>query len=118
MIGATVVLIWSPPLEPLVRPGSPQQRFVGLGLSATAIVKALLYGALQTGFTEELLFRGLIAGSLSRPLPMVWANIGQALLFLVPHLLILRFMPEVSWLLPVIFAGALVLLGHKKNILL
>jgi hypothetical protein len=62
---------------------SPQQRFVGLGLSATAIVKALLYGALQTGFTEELLFRGLIAGSLSRRLPMVWANIGQALLFLV-----------------------------------
>jgi len=33
---------------------------------------ALLYGVVQTGFSEELLFRGLIAGSLARQLPEMW----------------------------------------------
>ena len=46
---------------------------------------ALLYGVVKTGFAEELLFRGLIAGSLGRRLPLVWANLLQALIFLLPH---------------------------------
>src|SRR6516162_2457795 len=61
----------------------------GLGLGGPAVLMALLYGVVQTGFPEELLFRGLIAGSLSRRLPVPWANLGQALLFLIPHLLVL-----------------------------
>jgi membrane protease YdiL (CAAX protease family) len=61
----------------------------------------------KTGFPEELLFRGLIAGRLSRRLPILWANLGQALVFLVPHLLVLRVMPEMWPILPVIFAGSL-----------
>jgi membrane protease YdiL (CAAX protease family) len=36
---------------------------------------ALLYGVVKTGFSEELLFRGLIAGSLSRRLPLLWATL-------------------------------------------
>jgi membrane protease YdiL (CAAX protease family) len=102
---ATLVL-WPPPLEPFLRAGSPQQAFVGLGLSGQAVAMALLYGVLQTGFPEELLFRGLIAGSLARWLPGVWANSLQALIFLAPHLLVLRIMPEMGWVLPIIFAGA------------
>jgi membrane protease YdiL (CAAX protease family) len=68
---------------------------------------ALLYGVVKTGFTEELLFRGLIAGSLARRLPAVRANLLQALIFLAPHLLMLGVMPEMWWILPIVFAGAL-----------
>ena len=39
---------------------------MGLGLTGTSIAMALLYGVVKTGFAEELLFRGLIAGSLGR----------------------------------------------------
>ena len=53
---------------------------------------ALLYGVVKTGFPEELLFRGLIAGSLSRRFSLLWANVVQALIFLIPHLLVLRIM--------------------------
>ena len=63
---------------------------------------------MQTGLTEELLFRGLIAGSLSRRLPFVWANLSQAFIFFLPHLLILQFAPELWGILPLVFLGALV----------
>jgi membrane protease YdiL (CAAX protease family) len=102
-----VLLIWPPPLEPFTREGSPQRPFVGLGLSGQAIAMALLYGVIQTGFAEELLFRGLIAGALARRLPTIWANILQALIFLAPHLLVLLAMPEMWWVIPVVFVGAL-----------
>jgi membrane protease YdiL (CAAX protease family) len=68
---------------------------------------ALLYGVIKTGFAEEFLFRGLIAGSLSRRLPTVWANLIQASIFLVPHLLLLVVMPEMWVILPFVFAGSL-----------
>src|SRR5262245_5313157 len=102
-----VLVIWPPALDPFLRDGSPQQPFVGLGLGGPAVVMALLYGVVKTGFPEELLFRGLIAGSLSRRLPLLWANLGQALIFFIPHLLVLRVMPEMWGILPVIFAGSL-----------
>ena len=70
---------------------------------------AFLYGVVKTGFPEELLFRGLIAGSLSRRLPLLWANLGQALIFVVPHLFVLRIMPEMWGFLPIVFIGSLFL---------
>jgi membrane protease YdiL (CAAX protease family) len=106
-VAVLILVIWPPPLEPFLRPGSPQESFRSLGLSATSIVMALLYGVIKTGFTEELLFRGLIAGSLSRRLSLVWANIIQAAIFLLPHLLVLKVMPEMRNILPVIFVIAL-----------
>jgi membrane protease YdiL (CAAX protease family) len=102
-----VLVIWTPPLEPLTRPGSAQHQFVGLGLTATALALALLNGAVQTAFAEELLFRGLIAGSFSRKLPLRWANFAQAGIFLLPHFGILAVAPEVWGILPVVFVGAL-----------
>ena len=69
---------------------------------------AILYGVLKTGFSEELLFRGLIAGSLARRLPGAWANLLQALIFLAPHLLVLWIMPEMWWIIPIVFTGAVV----------
>jgi membrane protease YdiL (CAAX protease family) len=104
-----ILVIWPPPLGPFLRDGSPQQPFIGLGLGGPAVPMALLYGVVKTGFPEELLFRGLIAGSLSRRLPLLWANLGQALAFFVPHLLVLKVMPELWPILPVIFAGSLFL---------
>jgi membrane protease YdiL (CAAX protease family) len=102
-----VLLIWPPPLDTFLREGSPQRAFQGLGLGPNAIVMALLYGVVKTGFAEEILFRGLIAGSLSRRLSFFWANMWQALIFLVPHLLILRIMPELWPILPIVFLGSL-----------
>ncbi len=109
--GAAALVMWPPPLEPLVRRGSTYRQFAGLGLSAQAVAMALLYGVVQTGFTEELLFRGLIAGSLSRRLPPVWANLAQAFVFFIPHLAIL-FVAREAWvwrMLPLVYAVALVL---------
>jgi membrane protease YdiL (CAAX protease family) len=104
-----ILVLWPPPLAPFTRAGSPQQPFVGLGLDGPAVPMALLYGVVKTGFPEELLFRGLITGSLARRLPLLWANLVQALIFLVPHLLVLRVMPELWGILPVVFGAALVL---------
>jgi membrane protease YdiL (CAAX protease family) len=107
--GVVILVVWPPPLDPFVRNGSPQESFVGLGLDGPAIPMALLYGVVKTGFPEELLFRGLIAGSLMRRLPILWANLGQAFIFFIPHLLVLKVMPEMWPVLPVIFAGSLFL---------
>jgi membrane protease YdiL (CAAX protease family) len=108
LLAGLLLVFLVPSVEPLTREGSAQRRFVGLGLSATAITMALLYGVVQTGFSEELLFRGLIAGSLSRRLSLVWANITQSAIFLLPHLPVLFVMPEMWPLLPIVFAGSLV----------
>ena len=102
-----ILIIWPPSLEPIVREGSAWKAFVGLGLGGPSVLMALLYGVVKTGFAEEFLFRGMIAGSLSRRLPILWANSLQALIFLAPHLLILTIMPEVWYQLIFIFAGSL-----------
>jgi membrane protease YdiL (CAAX protease family) len=49
----------------------------------------------------------LIAGSLSRRLPFIWANVIQASIFLLPHCLILLVMAEMWPVLPLVFLGAL-----------
>jgi membrane protease YdiL (CAAX protease family) len=107
LTGVVIIVIWSPPLELFTRQGSAQRRFVGLGFTITSLTLAILNEAVQTAFAEELLFRGLIAGSLARRLPVVWANLLQALIFFLPHLLILLVMPEMWGLLPLVFLGAL-----------
>lgn len=109
LVSTAILVTWPPPLEPFLREGSPQQAFVGLGLVSTAILMALLYGVVKTGFAEELLFRGLIAGSLSRRLPLWWANVVQAFIFFLPHLFVLRIMPEMWGILPLVFLTSLFL---------
>ena len=100
-------VFWPPAAEPFTREGSAQAKFIGLGFSSTSIAMSLIYGVIATGFCEELLFRGLIAGSLSRRLPFLWANLIQALIFLLPHLAILFIMPELWAILLLVFAGGL-----------
>lgn len=98
-LGAAVVvvvcLVLIPlPMESLTQGKSAWVPFKGLGFGGTAVVMALLYGVLKTGFCEEFLFRGLIAGSLARCMSLKWANFVQALIFLAPHLAVLKFAPE------------------------
>ena len=107
VLTAFVLVAWPPPREPFLRDGSPQRSFVGLGLGGDAITLAMLYGVIKTGFAEELLFRGLIAGSLGRWLGLKWGNVVQAVIFLLPHMPVLLIMPELWWILPLVLAGAL-----------
>ncbi|HEY8496422.1 MAG TPA: CPBP family intramembrane glutamic endopeptidase [Limnochordales bacterium] len=86
-----------------------QQQFAGRGVNGEALIAALFYGAFQTGFTEELLFRGLITGSLARRLPATWANLVQALVFSLPHLPIVFVSPGLWGLLVAVLAAALLL---------
>lgn len=102
-----VLLILPPDLEMSVREGSAWKNFDGLGLTGEAIAMALIYGVVKTGFAEEFLFRGLIAGSLSRRLSLFWANLWQALIFLAPHVIVILIMPEIWYVLIVVFAGSL-----------
>ena len=108
LASVVALVVWPPPVDALVRKGSAFRQFDGVGMGMTAVAMALLHGVVATGFTEELLFRGLIAGSLSRRLPIVWANVGQAVIFLVPHLFAVAVMPEMWGVVPVVLAGALV----------
>jgi membrane protease YdiL (CAAX protease family) len=108
LLAAAAIALRPPELEPFTREGSAQRAFVGLGLSGTSLAMALLYGFVKTGFPEELLFRGLIAGSLARRMPFAWANLVQSLIFLAPHLLLLKVMPEMWGMLVLVFVAALV----------
>ena len=108
-VSVAALFLWSPPLDVFTREGSAQREFVGLGITGTSVALALLYGVVKTGFAEELLFRGLLAGSLGRRLSLWPANLLQALIFLLPHLFVVVVMPEVWGLLPVVFAASLFL---------
>lgn len=109
IVQIAALLVWQPSTEVLIREGSAWKEFAGLGLGKSAIAMALLYGVVKTGFAEELLFRGLIAGSLSRKLSLPWANLLQSLIFLAPHVFIVLFMPEAWGVLILIFVGSLFL---------
>jgi membrane protease YdiL (CAAX protease family) len=77
-----ILVIWPPPVGPFVRDGSPQQAFRGLGLSGPSVLMALLYGFVKTGLPEELFFRGLISGGLSRrfsPSGQTWGRPSSSL---------------------------------------
>jgi len=110
---ALALLLFPPSVETMVREGSAWRDFAGLGFSGTSLTMALLYGVVKTGFAEEFLFRGLIAGSLGRRLSLTWANVAQALIFLLPHLILLVVMPEAWPILVIVLAGAL-FTGHAR----
>ncbi len=86
LVVVVALIVWPPSLESSVAEGSAFQSFDGLGLRPLAIGMALLYGVFKTGFAEEFLFRGLIAGSLARRWTIEWANLTQALIFLCARL--------------------------------
>jgi membrane protease YdiL (CAAX protease family) len=106
IFAVAVAVLWPPPLE-LLAHGTARQRLLGQGFGGTAMLLAFLHGVIQTGFAEELVFRGLITGSLARRMSLLRANIAQAGIFLLPHLAILIAWPDAWWILPVVFVSAL-----------
>ena len=69
--------------------GSMLAPFLNQPPSAVLLAQAFFYAFVATGIPEELLFRGLIAGALFRAFAFWPANVAQAIIFTVPHLLIL-----------------------------
>lgn len=74
--------------------GSMIAPFAGAPPTLENIIGILAYGILATGFPEELLFRGLIAGACFRRASFWRANFLQAGIFTLPHLLILFVAPR------------------------
>lgn len=75
---------------------SPYHVLLGRGLHSETLIVAFSYGMVSAGLGEELLFRGLIAGAISRRMTLAQANVLQTLIFLAPHLLILFVKPEAA----------------------
>jgi membrane protease YdiL (CAAX protease family) len=63
--------------------------YAGVPLTGANLLVAFWNTAVVTALSEEILFRGFLAGLLERRLPLWWANLTQATLFVLPHLLIL-----------------------------
>lgn len=57
-------------------------------------INAFIYCFITAGFSEELLFRGLIAKRLISWFGFKWGNIYQALIFWVIHFVLLRLMTD------------------------
>ena len=74
--------------------GSMIAPFVGVAPTAAILSQILSYGFLATGIPEELIFRGLIAGALFRRMSYWKANGLQAVIFMLPHLLLLFIAPR------------------------
>ncbi len=64
-------------------------RFVGQQLTMMSLLSAFFFGFFETGLGEELFFRGLIGGWLGRRTRLWVANVIQAAIFTLPHLLLL-----------------------------
>jgi membrane protease YdiL (CAAX protease family) len=101
------VWLFPPDLEVMTPKGAAQRAFAGAAINLDTISAVLLYALVQTAFAEEFLFRGLIAGSLSRRMSVLKANLIQSVIFLAPHLLLLSIAPEQWRLLIIVFVGAL-----------
>lgn len=84
--------------------GSALAGFVDAPPTARVLAAVVAYGLIATGVPEELLFRGLIAGALFRRWSFWKANVLQASIFVLPHLVILLVAPRL-W--PVVIAAPL-----------
>jgi membrane protease YdiL (CAAX protease family) len=96
----------------LQNPAHLRGAFLVLGMPGMALSMAFLNGVVQTGFSEEVLFRGIIAGSLSRRLPLLWVIVGEphpSVVVLAATSSCAYIMPEIWLLLPIIFLAALFL---------
>lgn len=104
ILGYSWLVCWLMPVK-ATDTTSPYHVFVGQGLGPGTMAAAAAYGFVSAGYGEELLFRGLIAGALSRHLKMGRANLIQALIFLAPHLFLLLVIPwKMAFLLVGVFA--------------
>ena len=90
--------------------GSMIKPYIGQTPNLQTVSAALLYGFVATGIPEELLFRGLIGGFLNKRFRPWIANVLQSIIFLLPHLLIVYFVPKL-WVIGIFFPLGLGLLN-------
>lgn len=92
------------PSEVLQDPNINISAYTGWTLSITSFLAVWLREAIYVALGEEIFFRGLVAGWLTRRLGFKIGNTLQALIFLLPHLFLLL----VSFSLwPIILAQAI-----------
>jgi membrane protease YdiL (CAAX protease family) len=93
-------------LTPLFMPEgiTAQSQYAGMGL--TALPSILFFGLIETGFREEFFFRGFLLKRLQAKLGFWKANIIQALLFALPHSVLLIIISPTLWF-PAIMATLL-----------
>lgn len=74
-------------------------------------------GIIIRAVLEELFFRGLLAGVLQRRLKFWWGNFAQAVIFLLPHLVLLAVDTGLWPILPVQFLAGILLgwLRHRSG---
>lgn len=77
------------PSEILEHPNVNISAYAGLTLSVSSFLLVWLREAIYVALGEEIFFRGLVGGWLFRRLGFAAGNAVQALLFLLPHLLLL-----------------------------
>jgi len=77
------------PSEVMDDPNIANTRYAGWVATPASFLLALAYEAFYVALGEEVLFRGLIGGFLFRWLGFAVGNVLQAMLFLLPHLLLL-----------------------------
>jgi hypothetical protein len=77
------------PSEVMDNPSISNARYAEWPATVTSVLLAFVYEAVYVALGEEVLFRGLIGGVLFRRLGFAVGNVLQALIFLLPHLLLL-----------------------------
>jgi membrane protease YdiL (CAAX protease family) len=77
------------PSEIMDDPNIANARYAGWTATPASFLQAWLYEAVYVALGEEVFFRGLIGGVLFRRLGFAVGNVLQALIFLLPHLLLL-----------------------------
>jgi membrane protease YdiL (CAAX protease family) len=77
------------PAELTSDPNIANTRYAGMTASPWSFLQAFIYEAIYIALGEESFFRGFLGGLLMRRLGFHLGNVIQALIFLLPHLLIL-----------------------------
>ena len=72
----------------LTAPNTVTGQLIEQGFTARTAILMVLYAAIQTSLSEEILFRGFLAKRLIAWLGFRWGNLAQALLFGSVHLLL------------------------------
>ena len=84
---------------------TPQWRIAGFAPGAL-LVAAPMYAFVQTGFSEELIFRGLLGKRLIAWLGYERGNLIQSLVFALAHVGIARMLlPDNGWMVPIVLGA-------------
>ncbi len=97
----TTLMRWVP-VELLTAAGSNGANYVGWEPSLVNVGLALLREGLYVALGEEIFFRGLLGGWLTRRVGFKIGNLLQTLAFLLPHLLLLALVSPSLWPLLVV----------------